>query len=119
MPRPHKPRLIEGTPRATVFKPAGIPARDLEWTIMTLDEFEALRLVDGDGLQQEEVAELMGVSRPTVTRILARGRRKLADMLSRPCALAIEGGVVCPRGGRGRGRHGGGRQGRGWHGPRE
>jgi predicted DNA-binding protein (UPF0251 family) len=115
MPRPHKPRKIGGPPEATVFKPAGIPAHDLDWITMTLDEYEAVRLVDGEGLQQEEGAELMDVSRPTVTRILARGRRKLAQMLTKACALTIEGGVVCQRGGRGRGKHGrGGRHGRDW-----
>ncbi len=97
MPGPHKPRMIGDQPEATVFKPAGIPAHGLVQISMSLDEFEAIRLIDGDGLQQEEVAELMGVSRPTVTRILARGRLKLAEMLTRPGALIIGGGTVCPR----------------------
>ena len=109
MPRPHKPRRIGSPPGATVFKPAGMPARGLSWVVMTVDEYEAIRLVDGDGLQQEEAAELMGVSRPTVTRILARGRHKLAEMLTTASALIIEGGAVCQREGRGRTRHGRGR----------
>jgi predicted DNA-binding protein (UPF0251 family) len=101
-----------------VFKPAGVPARELEWIELAVDEYEALRLVDGEGLEQEAAAELMGVSRPTVSRILARGRGKLARMLSTGGALVIGGGVVCPRGGRaqnrGQGCHGRGRgQGRG------
>ena len=105
---------------ATVYKPAGVPARDLQWINLTLDEFEAIRLIDGDGLDQETVAVQMGVSRPTVTRILASGRSKIAQVLSHGQALVIEGGpVVCPgrMGGRGRG-HGLGRGcgGRGRHG---
>ena len=110
MPRPHKPRRIGEPPRATVFKPARTPARELAWTEMTLDEYEAIRHIDYDGLQQEEAAELMCVSRPTVTRILARGRAKLAEMLVTASALVIEGGVICPRERRDRGRHGCGRQ---------
>jgi len=109
MPRPHKLRRIGSAPEATVFKPAGIRARELSWVTMTEDEYEAIRLVDRDGLQQEEVAELMGVSRPTVSRILARGRKKLAEMLATASALLIEGGAVSPREKRGRGRHGFGR----------
>ena len=105
---------------ATVYKPAGVPARELQWINLTLDEFEAIRLIDGDGLDQETVAAQMGVSRPTVTRILASGRSKIAQVLAHGQALVIEGGpVVCPgrMGGRGRGRGlGRGCGGRGRHG---
>jgi predicted DNA-binding protein (UPF0251 family) len=118
MARPCKTRLVGEPPAQVVFKPAGVPARELEWIELAVDEYEALRLVDGEGLEQEAAAELMGVSRPTVSRILARGRGKLARMLSTGGALVIGGGVVCPRGGRaqnrGQGCHGRGRgQGRG------
>ena len=107
---------------ATVYKPAGIPARQLQWVNLKLDEFEAIRLIDGKGLDQETVAAQMGVSRPTVTRILASGRSKVARFLTHGQALAIEGGPVVPPpvvwgrgqrggfgrgyGGRDRGRHG-------------
>ena len=120
MARPPRQRIVSGQPMATVYKPAGVPARELQWINLTLDEFEAIRLIDGDGLDQETVAVQMGVSRPTVTRILASGRSKIAQVLSHGQALVIEGGpVVCPgrMGGRGRG-HGLGRGcgGRGRHG---
>ena len=130
MPRPPRQRIVAGTPPVTVFKPAGVRARELEWTNLTLDEFEAIRLVDGDGLDQEQVAEQMGVSRPTVTRILASARAKIAHVLVTGQALLIEGGPVRHAGpghrgvcdGRGRrGRSGQGRRGgrgrRGGHQP--
>ena len=137
MPRPVIPRRIGELPAVSVFKPAGRPAREAVWVLMSVDEYEAVRLVDGAGLEQAEAAAQMGVSRPTVTRILARGRAKLARMLSSGAALAIEGGAVCPcggyqqrgcsaqlrhrrgcgpgRGGQGRGKGGGGGGGRGRH----
>ena len=98
----------------TVFKPTGVRARELDWTTLSLDEFEAIRLVDGEGLDQEAVARHMGVSRPTVTRILGSARAKIARVLAQGQALAIEGGPVVHRPARGRGRGGcGRRQGRG------
>ena len=111
MPRPPRPRRVAGNPVATVFKPAGVPARDLEWTQLTLDEFEAVRLVDGEGLDQESVAERMDVSRPTITRILASARAKIAQVLVKGQALLIEGGPIVSAPGRGRGRGRGGRGG--------
>ncbi len=89
-----------------MFKPAGIPARDLEAVVLALDELEALRLADLLGLYQDEAAGRMGVSRPTFGRIVESGRRKVADALVRGKALVIEGGPVhldgsgrisCPR----------------------
>ena len=105
MSRPPKQRRVASQPPAAVYKPAGVRARELEWTTLALDEFEAIRLIDGDGLDQEAVAERMGVSRPTVTRILAAGRAKIAQVLARGQALAIEGGPVvqAPMGWRGAG----------------
>jgi len=98
MTRPVKQRIIEGLPVASVYKPAGIMARDLEWTTLALDEFEAIRLIDAERLDQETVAARMGVSRPTVTRILASARSKIARVLVQGQALAIEGGPVIQRG---------------------
>lgn len=107
MSRPFKPRRISCAPGVTVYKPAGIPARELAWMRLGVDEYEAVRLVDYEGLEQEAAAERLGVSRPTVSRILTRGRRKLAQMLVDGAALLIEGGPVSlpdECGGSGRGR---------------
>lgn len=64
---------------------------------MTLDELEALRLADLEGLYQEDAAARMGVSRPTLGRILEAGRRKVAEALVLGKALRIEGGPVVAR----------------------
>ena len=94
MGRNKKPRMVAHTPPVTVFKPAGVPARTLQWLRLTLDEYEALRLADYEGLSQEEAAERLGVSRPTVSRILEGARRTVATALVHGQALAIEGGPV-------------------------
>ena len=94
MPRPCKNRFISGWPGSVVYKPAGIPARTLEWLSLGLDEFETIRLLDYQGLEQEKVAELMGISRPTVTRIYASARKKIAEALTEGKAISIKGGPV-------------------------
>ena len=72
----------------------GIPMRELEEVVMALDEFEAMRLADLDGLYQEQAAEQMNVSRPTFSRIIESAHRKMADALVHGKALRIEGGPV-------------------------
>jgi uncharacterized protein len=103
--RPPQCRRVEGHPPAAFLKPAGIPTRFLDQAVMTLDEFEALRLADHLGLDQEQAAGRMEVSRPTFGRILESAHRKVADVLVNGKALRIEGGhvrstqeeCVCPR----------------------
>jgi predicted DNA-binding protein (UPF0251 family) len=94
MPRPFCCRRIAGKPAASIFKPIAIPVRELEEVVMTLDEFEALRLADLDGLYQEQAAEQMNVSRTTFSRIIESAHRKTADALVHGKALRIEGGPV-------------------------
>jgi len=94
MPRPCKNRCVTGHPVSVIYKPAGIPASSLEWIQLNLDEFETIRLIDHLGLEQEQAAIQMGVSRPTVTRIYAAARKKIADALVLGQALRIEGGPV-------------------------
>lgn len=94
MPRPKRCRRVGGPPGCKLFKPAGIPASELEEIILELDEAEALRLADAEGLYQEEAAARMGVSRPTFGRIVASARKKVATALVEGHALRIEGGVV-------------------------
>jgi len=64
----------------------------MEGVIVGLDEFEALRLSDLEGLTQEEVAKEMKVHRSTISRILESAHRKVADALVNIKALKIEGG---------------------------
>jgi len=92
VPRPCKYRKVSFLPNVTYFKPAGIPVRLLEEVRLTLDELEAIRLKDMEGLEQEQGAEKMNVSRPTFQRILTSARRKTTDVLINGKALRIEGG---------------------------
>jgi predicted DNA-binding protein (UPF0251 family)/predicted Fe-Mo cluster-binding NifX family protein len=86
---------VESIPKVTVFKPAGIPRSSLEEVVVKLEELEAIRLKDVLGLEQEEGAERMGVSRPTFQRILMEGREKIAAALIEGHAIRIEGGNYC------------------------
>jgi predicted DNA-binding protein (UPF0251 family) len=94
LPRPFCHRLVAGLPAAPVFKPAGTPRVLLAEVVMTLDEFEALRLADLEKLYHERAAEQMRVSRPTFSRIIDSARTKIADALVHGKALRIEGGPV-------------------------
>lgn len=92
MPRPTKWRRVSFLPEITLFKPAGVPTRLLEEVCLSVEEAEALRLKDLEGLQQEECAARMRISRPTFHRELASARRKVTDALINGKAIRIEGG---------------------------
>ena len=77
------------------YKPQGIPMMDLTTVELSVDEFEALQLIDVDGFQQGEAAAQMGVSRPTLGRILAGARKTVALALSHGYAIRVEGGDYC------------------------
>ncbi len=94
MARPPNCRWVAAAPGATVFKPAGVRACDLDWVTLTLDELEALRLADLKGLHHKQAAERMHVSRPTFGRIVESARRKVAMALCDGRALTIAGGSV-------------------------
>jgi len=94
VPRPKCCRRVAGLPRCKVFKPAGIPACSLEEVILTVDELEAVRLADLQGLYQEQAAEQMNISRQTFGRIIESAHRKVAETLVQGKALKIEGGVI-------------------------
>lgn len=108
-PRPQKKRLICRLPRNSAFIPA-CPGGKAARIVLTLDEYEAVRLIDLEGCTQQECAAQMRVSRTTVQGIYDSARRKIADALVNGKELAISGGdcVVCPhycaRCGRGCGR---------------
>lgn len=94
MSRPQKERLIHEPPRFTEFKPAGLPGHRMQQIILTLDEYEALRLSDFLGASQEEAAYEMEISRPTFTRLIETARKKLVEMLIGGKRLTIEGGQI-------------------------
>jgi predicted DNA-binding protein (UPF0251 family) len=92
MSRPCKCRRVAFMPGVTYFKPAGIPLKVLEEVQLSIEEAEAIRLKDLEGLEQEQSAGKMNISRPTFQRILASARRKIADAILNGKAVRIEGG---------------------------
>jgi predicted DNA-binding protein (UPF0251 family) len=94
MPRPQKCRRVGSVPGTTFFKPAGIPMHSLEEVRLSLEEAEALRLKEIEGLDQEAASTRMNVSRPTFQRVLASARRKVADAVLNARALRIAGGNI-------------------------
>lgn len=92
MSRPVKLRYVAGLPNANFFRPMGIPANLLQEVRVSLEEIEAIRLKDLEGLEQEKCAERMHISRPTFHRVLESGRKKLADALVNGKAVQIGGG---------------------------
>jgi predicted DNA-binding protein (UPF0251 family) len=85
-------RRVDYLPRITSFKPAGVPVAQLQETRISIEEVEAIRLKDLEGLEQEESARKMNVSRSTFARILLAARQKMADALLNGKAIRIEGG---------------------------
>ena len=90
MPRKQRCRWIEGYPDHWEFSPEEVSNK--EPIVMTLDEFETIRLLDREGLTQEQCAEKMGIARTTVTAIYESARRKVADALVDGKQLLIRGG---------------------------
>ena len=91
MARPMICRKVSCDVTAKYFKPQGIPMRDLEEIAMELDEIEAIRLADLEGLYQVDAAARMGVSRQTFGNIIARAHQKVASALLGGKALRIAG----------------------------
>lgn len=114
MPRPRRLRRIFGYPSVTYFRPVygtqpplhpgdyhnrgtQPPAMDDE-VVLTLDELEALRLKDLEGLSQTEAAKRMNISQPTFNRLLSSARKKVSGALVGGKAIRIEGGNVALHG---------------------
>lgn len=93
MGRIPKFRCVASIPEVTFFKPVGIPYRLLKEVCLSVEEAEAIRLKDLEGLEQTDCARRMNISRPTFHRVLAAARSKLADALLNGKAIRIEGGV--------------------------
>ncbi len=94
MGRPKNCRRVRFLPDSRYFKPRGIPLSVLEEIILTVDECEAIRLADLEGLYQEQAAEKMAVSRQTFGRIIESAHKKVAEALVEGKALKIEGGEI-------------------------
>lgn len=91
MPRPKKCRKVCQLPPMREFRPVGaIPCESA--VILSVDEYEAIRLIDRQGFSQEECSSYMQVARTTVQMIYNSARKKLADALVDGLPLRIEGG---------------------------
>jgi len=96
MPRPKHPRTIHAPPGVDGFKPMG--AGQNKEIILSVEEFEAIRLVDFEGLDQTGGAALMGISRQTFGRVLKSARFILSKALVKGLHLKVEGGCYKIRG---------------------
>lgn len=91
MPRPTKCRKVCHFPQTLAFFPVD-GADEQSPVIMTVDEYETIRLIDKEGFSQEGCAAFMQIARTTVQRIYASARKKLVDCLVDGRPLRIEGG---------------------------
>ena len=94
MPRPQDNRMVLEPPLFSEFKPLGIKGQDLEQIQLALDEFEAFRLADHNGLSHAEAADEMGISRSTFSRLIEKARKKIAEFIIQGKLLTIEGGSI-------------------------
>lgn len=92
MVRPKKHRMVAFNPEISYFKPRGIPMHDLSEVRLTVDEREAIRLADLQGMSHEEAGQQMHISRATFGRIIQQARKIVADALINGKAINIEGG---------------------------
>ena len=94
MSRPKNNRIVHEPPLFVEFKPTGIARKDLTQQLLSLDEFEAIRLADMTGMSHEEAASEMNVSRSTFSRLIDRSRTKIATFLIKGQLLTIDGGNI-------------------------
>ncbi len=92
MPRPMKMRKVCCLPSSNLFGPLNAQAEPESFVVMSVDEYETIRLIDLEDFTQEECADQMHVARTTVQRIYSKARKKLAEALVHGKTLRIEGG---------------------------
>ncbi len=97
--RPKKTRWVKCLPGERCFRPQCKPLNKLEGVVLSIDEFEAMRLACLEKMKQRDAAKLMKISRPTFSRIVASACKKVTDALVNVKAIRIEGGC-CTVGGR-------------------
>jgi len=89
MSRPRKRRCCRRYEGDRVYKPRGIPLREIETSIISLDQFEAMRLCDAEALDQEAAGRRMGISRGTIQRLLYTGRKAIIEAMLHNDAIVI------------------------------
>lgn len=94
MPRPKSNRIVREPPLFTEFKPVGVPGAELDQILLSLDEYEAVRLADYVGMSHEEAADEMGMSRSTFSRLIEKSRKKIAEFIFQGRLLTIDGGNI-------------------------
>jgi predicted DNA-binding protein (UPF0251 family) len=92
MPRPKKKRKVNRPPKMLGFKPFGIRFCDTDQVVMQYEEYEAVKLVIHENLSQDEAAEKIEVSRPTLTRIYNSALKKIAEAFVEGKSIVIKGG---------------------------
>lgn len=92
MARTRNNRVVLQPPRIKGFHPIGNYRQEMAVTNLFLEEYESIRLLDYDALSQVEAAQIMQVSRPTLTRIYQSARNKIAKALVEGTMIKIEGG---------------------------
>lgn len=90
MARPIKSRIICSIPKVNTFGPKECPKCEI--ITMTLEEFEAIRLIDYNNLTQEEASAFMEIARTTIQSIYEAARKKISDALVNGKKIIIEGG---------------------------
>lgn len=93
MPRPTKYRKVCCLPNNNIFGPIDIPKISCNPVVMTVEEYETIRLIDLQGRTQEECADQMEIARTTVQQIYQGARKKLAELIVEGKVLTIEGGT--------------------------
>ena len=92
MPRPRKQKKICSMPAVSAFGPADQTPHKTDIVLMSIEEYETIRLIDHENLNQEQCADIMGVARSTVQRLYTDARSKLAESLIDGKTLKIKGG---------------------------
>ena len=89
--RPRKKKIIHEQPRIDHFSPRGRPGRPEE-VVITIEEYETIRLSDELGLPQKKAAHMMGISQQSFSRMIRNARRMIADAIVNAKIIRIEGG---------------------------
>jgi predicted DNA-binding protein (UPF0251 family) len=92
MARPRKSRKIGNPPKMKGFQPFGMPSCEIEPVKLKFEEYESIRLINYELLDQDQAAEQMNVSRPTFTRIYNNALKQIARSFVEGNAIEIEGG---------------------------
>lgn len=92
MPRPRKQKRICALPENNTFGPVGAVLGNTSAIEMSIEEYETIRLIDHENMNQEQCAEVMNVARSTIQRLYTDARKKIADSIISGKVLLIEGG---------------------------